>query len=67
MHEDLAIRPLSGRGDLDLFRSISYVLNKELEGDLDAGRRRLDWLWVALRFARAGYATFERQLDMTWS
>lgn len=50
MHEDhLTIRPLSGREDLDLFRSIPYVLNKELEGDLDAGRRRLDWLWVALR------------------
>ena len=53
MHEDhLTVHPLSGREDLDLFRSIPYVLNKELEGDLDAGRRRLDWLWVALRANR---------------
>ena len=46
------VRPLSGREDLDLFRSIPYVLNSELEGDLDAGRRRFDWLWVALRANR---------------
>ncbi len=50
MHdEDLTVRRLSGRDELDLFRSISYVLNEELVGDLDAGRRRLDWLWLALR------------------
>ncbi len=53
MSEDhLTIRALHGRKDLDLFRSIPYVLNKELEGDLDAGRRRLDWLWVAQRANR---------------
>ena len=46
------VRPLRGRQDLDLFRSIPYVLNKELEGDLDAGRRRFDWLWVAMRANR---------------
>jgi RimJ/RimL family protein N-acetyltransferase len=46
---DLTVRPLAGREELDLFRSIPYVLNSELDGDLDAGRRRLDWLWVALR------------------
>ena len=46
---DLTVRPLTGREELDLFRSIPYVLNRELDGDLDAGRRRLDWLWVALR------------------
>ncbi len=48
----LTVRPLAGREDLELFRSIPYVLNKELEVDLDAGRRRLDWLWVALRANR---------------
>lgn len=50
--DHLTVGPLSGRDDLDLFRSIPYVLNKELEGDLDAGRRRFDWLWVALREKR---------------
>lgn len=44
--DGLTVRPLRGRDELDLFRSISYVLNSELDGDLDAGRRRLDWLWV---------------------
>ena len=48
----VTVRPLDGREDLDLFHSIPYVLNKELEGDLDAGRRRLEWLWVALRANR---------------
>jgi RimJ/RimL family protein N-acetyltransferase len=46
---DLTVRPLNEREELDLFRSVPYVLNEELEGDLDVGRRRLDWLWVALR------------------
>ena len=50
--DHLTVRPLSGREDLDLFRSIPYVLNNELEGDLDAGRRRFDWLWVAVRADR---------------
>jgi RimJ/RimL family protein N-acetyltransferase len=58
---DLTVRPLSGRDELDLFRSIPYVLNREIEGDLDAGRRRLEWLWVALRgdrlVGRAGWWT----------
>ena len=46
---DLTLRPLQGRQELDLFRSIPYVINHEIEGDLDAGRRRLEWLWVAFR------------------
>jgi RimJ/RimL family protein N-acetyltransferase len=58
---DLTVRPLAGRDELDLFRSLPYVLNREIEGDLDAGRRRLDWLWVALRgerlIGRAGWWT----------
>src|SRR6188472_3244282 len=49
---DLTVRSLRGRDDLALFGSIPYVLNEELEGDLDGGRRRLDWLWVALRADR---------------
>jgi RimJ/RimL family protein N-acetyltransferase len=43
------VRALAAREEIDLFRSIPYVLNRELDGDLEAGRRRLDWLWVALR------------------
>ncbi|WP_062353552.1 GNAT family N-acetyltransferase [Herbidospora yilanensis] len=45
----LEIRPLKGRHELDLFRRFPSSLNAELEADLDAGRRRLDWSWLALR------------------
>ncbi|MEV0618358.1 GNAT family N-acetyltransferase [Nonomuraea sp. NPDC050404] len=46
---DLTIRPITGRDELDLFSRLPYVLNDELADDLDAGRRRPEWLWVALR------------------
>ena len=36
------MRPLRGRQELDLFSSIPYVINHEIESDLDAGRRRLE-------------------------
>jgi RimJ/RimL family protein N-acetyltransferase len=49
LDDRLTIRPLGGHQDLVLFRSIPYVLNEELAGDLDSGRRRLDWLWIAMR------------------
>ncbi|GAA4260216.1 GNAT family N-acetyltransferase [Dactylosporangium darangshiense] len=53
------LRPISGRDELDLFRRLPYVLNSELDGDLTAGRRRAEWLWVALDgdrvVARAGW------------
>nr|WP_062334439.1 GNAT family N-acetyltransferase [Herbidospora sakaeratensis] len=45
----LELRPLKGRHELDLFRCFPSSLNGELEADLEAGRRRLGWLWVALR------------------
>ena len=41
-------RPIAGRDELDLFRSLPYVLDAELDGDLAAGRRRPEWMWVAL-------------------
>ncbi|MGI5242321.1 GNAT family N-acetyltransferase [Dactylosporangium sp. CA-139066] len=41
-------RPIAGRDELDLFRSLPSVLDPELDGDLDAGRRRPEWLWMAL-------------------
>ncbi len=56
---DLTLRPIAGPDELDLFNSLPYVLNGEVGGDLAAGRRRPEWLWLALRddrvVARAGW------------
>jgi RimJ/RimL family protein N-acetyltransferase len=46
---DLIMRPITGRDELDLFRRLTYALDDELADDLDAGRRRPEWMWVALR------------------
>lgn len=46
---DLTMRPITGREELDLFNRLPYVLNEELEDDLAAGRRRPEWMWVAMR------------------
>jgi RimJ/RimL family protein N-acetyltransferase len=46
---DLTMRPITGRDELDLFTRIPYVLNEELADDLADGRRRPEWMWVALR------------------
>jgi hypothetical protein len=46
---DVTIRPITGPGELDLFLQFPYVLNAELADDLEAGRRRPEWMWVALR------------------
>jgi GNAT superfamily N-acetyltransferase len=58
---DLIIRPVTDRGELALFCRIPYLLNEELDDDLDQGRRHLDWLWMALRggelVARAAWWT----------
>ncbi|MEV5988600.1 GNAT family N-acetyltransferase [Streptomyces sp. NPDC052051] len=43
------MRPISGREELDLFSQLPYVLDEELADDLAAGRRRPEWMWVALR------------------
>ncbi|SER03973.1 GNAT family N-acetyltransferase [Actinokineospora terrae] len=57
--QDLVLRPLSGPEELHLFTAFPYVLNDEIPRDLDSGRRRPEWLWVALRgervVARAGW------------
>jgi RimJ/RimL family protein N-acetyltransferase len=57
--KDLILRPITGRAELDLFQTFPYVLNDEVADDLEAGRRRPEWLWVALRgdqvVARAGW------------
>ncbi|MEE1931008.1 GNAT family N-acetyltransferase [Streptomyces sp. TRM 70351] len=49
---DLTVRPLTGRDELDLFNQLPYVLNGQLADDLDRGRRRPGWMWVALRRGR---------------
>ncbi|MEJ3744719.1 GNAT family N-acetyltransferase [Actinomycetes bacterium KLBMP 9797] len=49
---DLTVRPLRGRDELDLFNRYPYLLNDELADDLDAGRRRPEWMWMALRGER---------------
>ncbi|TDE36131.1 N-acetyltransferase [Nonomuraea mesophila] len=46
---DLTVRPITGRDELDLFTRLPYTLNDELADDLLAGRRRPEWTWVALR------------------
>jgi RimJ/RimL family protein N-acetyltransferase len=46
---DLIVRPVTGTDELDLFNSLPYVLNEEIAGDLAAGHRRPEWLWLALR------------------
>jgi RimJ/RimL family protein N-acetyltransferase len=57
--QDLTLRPITGPDELDLFNSLPYVINDEVGGDLAAGRRRPEWLWLALRgnrvVARAGW------------
>ena len=56
---DLTLRPITGPGEIDLFNSFPYVLNREVAGDLEVGRRHPQWLWLALRdgrpVARAGW------------
>lgn len=46
---ELAVRPITGIDELDFFRRLPYSLNHELPDDLGAGRRRPEWMWVALR------------------
>jgi RimJ/RimL family protein N-acetyltransferase len=57
--DDLTVRPVEGPHEVDLFNTFPYVLNHEVEDDLAAGRRRPEWLWLALRagrvVARAGW------------
>lgn len=42
------MRPITGRDELALFNRMPYVLNDEVADDLAEGRRRPEWLWVAL-------------------
>ncbi|WP_333767018.1 GNAT family N-acetyltransferase [Streptomyces sp. IBSBF 2435] len=49
---DLTVRPIAGPEELGLFSRLPYVLNDELADDLAQGRRRPEWMWVALRGGR---------------
>jgi RimJ/RimL family protein N-acetyltransferase len=57
--QDLIMRPISGPDELPLFNGFPYILNKEIDGDLTAGRRHPEWLWLAMRgdrvVARVGW------------
>jgi ribosomal protein S18 acetylase RimI-like enzyme len=43
---------LTGADELDLFLQLPYVLNEEMREDLAQGRRRPEWMWIALRGER---------------
>ncbi|MEF3115028.1 GNAT family N-acetyltransferase [Streptomyces chrestomyceticus] len=64
---DLTMRPITGRAELDLFRRLPYDFNDALADDLAAGRRRPEWTWVALRGDRlpARVAWWGRSADDT--
>jgi RimJ/RimL family protein N-acetyltransferase len=47
--QGLTIRPIAGREELSLFSRLPYAFNEELADDLAVGRRRPEWMWVALR------------------
>ncbi|MEO3811483.1 GNAT family N-acetyltransferase [Sphaerisporangium sp. B11E5] len=53
------VRPINGPGEVELFNQLRYAFDDEIAGDLVAGRRRPEWLWVALHegrvVARAGW------------
>ena len=42
------IRAMEGPTGLDRFLSLPYTLNHELADDLSQGRRRTDWMWMAI-------------------
>jgi RimJ/RimL family protein N-acetyltransferase len=46
---ELIVRSITGPNEFELFRRLPYSLNHELPEDLDSGRRRPEWMWVALR------------------
>jgi RimJ/RimL family protein N-acetyltransferase len=62
---NVTVRRLSGRAELDLFCQLPYAFNEELADDLDAGRRRPEWMWMALRGDRlvARLAWWGREKD----
>ncbi|HZM76708.1 MAG TPA: GNAT family N-acetyltransferase [Candidatus Limnocylindrales bacterium] len=48
----LIVRPATGREEIARFNELPYVLNEEFGRDVDEGRRRPGWMWMALRSDR---------------
>ncbi|XVV00620.1 GNAT family N-acetyltransferase [Actinosynnema sp. CA-248983] len=48
----MTLRPITGPDEIDLFNRLPYTLNHELADDLAEGRRRPEWMWLALREGR---------------
>lgn len=46
------IRHLAGLHEVDFFNRLPYALNDEIADDLEQGRRRLEWTWLAVRDER---------------
>jgi RimJ/RimL family protein N-acetyltransferase len=62
---DLTFRPITGPEELQIFGSLSYALDGEIAGDLEVGRRRPEWMWIALQaerlVARAAWWSRDKQ------
>lgn len=48
MSASFDIRHLAGEYEVDLFNGFPYALNDEIADDLEKGRRRLEWTWIAV-------------------
>ena len=48
----IELRHLSGADEVDFFNTIPYALNHEVADDLAQGRRRPEWMWLAVRDGR---------------
>ncbi len=48
MSDSPLYRTVEGGGDLDRFQGLSYTLNHEIADDLRQGRRKTEWMWMAL-------------------
>jgi len=46
------IRTLRNLGEVDFFNGLPYTLNHEIADDLEQGRRRPEWTWLAERDGR---------------
>ncbi|RCG29070.1 GNAT family N-acetyltransferase [Sphaerisporangium album] len=52
MTADLIFRPIGGPDEIDLFNAFPGPYNDRLAEDLETGRRRYEWLWLALHDGR---------------
>ena len=48
MSDSPVFRTIEGPTDLERFLGLPYSLNPELADDLRLGRRRTEWMWMAL-------------------